>query len=435
MATPITKDLAQVQDHYMDYPYPFRDPEDERTRLLSLMGESLGEINHWLFQGKQDFKKGFRVLVAGGGTGDCSTYLGEQLKDTDAEIVYLDFSKASMEIAKKRAEIRGIKNITWINDSIFNIPKLKLGKFDFINCSGVLHHLSSPDDGIKILSDSLKEEGAANIMVYGLYGRTGVYQVQDIMRMINKDVNNRIEEVMNAKAILASLPQTNWFVRSQELITDHISFGDIGIYDLFLHKQDRAYSIPQFHEFVEKAGLHFVQFSDITERMTLRIENYIKDFSLLQKVKKMDVVAQQAICELIAGNVIKHTAYLTKSKKNVTATFDDLDNIPYFYAINSIAEQTYEFLEKNPGQQTVAITLNTSWLHNVPVTIAITPITKSIFKQLIGNKPKTLKEIFDAVRKDMKADLEDKHLTQEMHKIFDPFITCGVVLLKHKSIK
>ena len=131
-----SKDLTEVQEHYQDYPYPFRDPEEEKKRLLSIMGEYLGELNHYLYKGKENFKKGFRVLIAGGGTGDSAVYMAEQLKNTNAEVVYLDFSNPSMEIAKQRAENRGLKNITWVLDSILNIPKLKLGKFDFINCSG-----------------------------------------------------------------------------------------------------------------------------------------------------------------------------------------------------------------------------------------------------------------------------------------------------------
>jgi SAM-dependent methyltransferase len=434
MSARTQRDLKQVQEHYMDYPYPFRDPEDEKTRLLSLMGESLGEINHWCFGGKKDFKKGFRMLVAGGGTGDCSTYMGEQLKGTESEIVYLDFSKNSMEIAKRRAEIRGIKNITWINDSIFNIPNLKLGKFDFINCSGVLHHLPSPDDGLKILADSLNDDGAANIMVYGLYGRTGVYQIQEIMKMVNHDVENRIEEVMNAKSIISALPDTNWFQRGRELITDHIHFGDIGIYDLFLHKQDRAYSIPQFHEFANKAGLHFVQFSDLTERMTLRIENYIKDFSLLQKIKKMDIVKQQAICELIAGNVIKHTAYLTKSKKNVSASFEDTDNVPFFYAVANVAANAYKYINENPSAPVITITLNTSWLKNVAINIKVNAFTKHIFNHMSG-KPKSIKEMFDGAKKDMKSDFSEKVFVDEVKATLSPLVDVGVLLLANKSVK
>ena len=331
MAELTSKDLAGVQDHYLDYPYPYRDPEDEKKRLLQIHGEYLGEINHWLFKGKETFKNKFRILIAGGGTGDSSTFFGAQFKNIpNAEIVYLDFSKNSMEIAKKRAEVRGLKNITFINESIFNIPKLNLGKFDFIQCSGVLHHLSSPDEGLKILTDSLKDTGGMNLMVYAKYGRTGVYQIQDLMRMVNEGVTQRTEEVMNGKTIMSSLPATNWFVRGQDLLGDHILFGDVGLYDMFLHKQDRCYSLPELYEWVEKAGLNFIEFSDVSAKLKLRPENYITDFSLLQKVKKMDHKKQTAIAEIMCGSIIKHQFYVSKQKAP-QATMDDVNNIPYFF--------------------------------------------------------------------------------------------------------
>jgi ubiquinone/menaquinone biosynthesis C-methylase UbiE len=190
------------------------------------MVDYLGEISHWLFEGKEDFKKGFRVLIAGGGTGDSTVYLAEQLKDTDAEIVYLDFSKNSMKIAQECAKNRGLKNITWINDSILNIPDLKIGKFDYIQCSGVLHHLESPDAGLKVLSDSLTEKGGMGIMVYAQCGRTGVYQIQEIMRMVNEGVESRQEEVKNGWEVINALPQTNWYSRGKDLLADHVNlFG------------------------------------------------------------------------------------------------------------------------------------------------------------------------------------------------------------------
>ena len=43
---------------------------------------------------------------------------------------------------------------------------LTTGKFDLIQCSGVLHHLSNPQEGLNILSEALAEEGGAAIMVY-----------------------------------------------------------------------------------------------------------------------------------------------------------------------------------------------------------------------------------------------------------------------------
>ncbi len=127
-----------------------------------------------------------------------------------------------------------------------------------------MHHLKSPPDGLKILQESLTANGAVGVMVYAKYGSTGLYQVQDIMKMVNQGVSNRVEEVMNAKAVMAGFPATNWYIRGQELLRDHVFFGDIGLYDLFLHKQDRAYSIPELYEFIHNAGLNFVEFSDVS---------------------------------------------------------------------------------------------------------------------------------------------------------------------------
>lgn len=426
--------LKEVQDHYMDYPYPYRNPEEEKTRLLQLMGESLGELNHHLYKGKKSFKKGFRVLIAGGGTGDSSTFLGEQLKDSDAEIVYLDFSKNSMEIAQKRAEIRGLKNITWIHDSILNIPKLKLGKFDYINCSGVLHHLSSPPEGLKILQESLKDDGGMCVMVYAKYGRTGVYQVQDLMRMINEGVTSRSEEVANGNIVIKSLPSTNWYVRGQDLLADHLIFGDIGLYDMFLHKQDRAYSIPELYEFIKDAGLNFIEFFDIKDRLALRAENFIKDPILLQKVQNMDKMKQQAICELICGTVIKHSVYLSK-KQDVSAKLDDLNNVPYFYAIDNIAQNAYDhFSQKLYAEgSAVKITVNNPWLKNADITIPVSRYTKYLFKNMIGDS-KSLKEIFDAIRIDCGDGVKDEVLLSEVKRVFHPFLLAGILLLKDKSL-
>lgn len=100
-----TDNFKIVQKQYEDYPYPYRNPEEEKNRLVAVAGEYLGEINHWLFQGKENFKSKFRILIAGGGTGDAAIYLAYQLRNTNAEIVYLDFSQTSLEIAKKELKL------------------------------------------------------------------------------------------------------------------------------------------------------------------------------------------------------------------------------------------------------------------------------------------------------------------------------------------
>ena len=55
--------------------------------------------------------------------------------------------------------------------------------FDFILSTGVVHHLKSPALGLASLSQALAPHGGMFIMVYGKYGRTGVYPLQEMFNM------------------------------------------------------------------------------------------------------------------------------------------------------------------------------------------------------------------------------------------------------------
>ena len=104
-------------------------------------------------------RNSYRLIVAGGGTGAVTLFYGEQLNHTNAEIVYLDFSSASMRISKQRARFRKIGNIIWILSWIEEVKYLGAGLFESSECSGVLHHMKSPIQGLKILKDVLISNG------------------------------------------------------------------------------------------------------------------------------------------------------------------------------------------------------------------------------------------------------------------------------------
>ncbi|MEA0970524.1 Class I SAM-dependent methyltransferase [Candidatus Megaera venefica] len=429
------KGLKEVQEHYLDYPYPLRNPEDDKTRILKIYGDYLGEINHWLFDGKKDFKKGFRVLIAGGGTGDSTVYLAEQLKDTDAEVIYLDFSKNSMAIAQKRAEYRGLTNITWIHDSILNIPALKLGKFDYITCTGVLHHLESPDDGLKVLADSLTDDGGMGIMVYAQYGRTGVYQMQDMLRMVNEGITSRQEEVKNGWAVVNALPNTNWYKRGgAELSGDLGPYGDVGMYDMFLHKQDRAYTVPQLYEFVEKAGLNFVEYNSAYSRVMLKPETYFQDPEFLKKIKAMDKWKQQAVCEIMCGSIVKHSFYVSK-KKNTIAKITDLDNVLYIYIIHDIPLKIADHIKINQSRigSSIGFSFKSDDIPEVSISIPVSHYTEHLFRNMISGD-KSLGEIHKAIEKDLGKKVSDSEFLDELNRIFPVLEEVGVFLQRNKKI-
>lgn len=417
-----------IQEQYREYPYPVRDPESERGRLIFLIGSSLAEINHWLFQGKESFQKGFRVLVAGGGTGDASTFLALQLQNTDAEIVYLDFSPTSLEIAKKRAEIRGLKNIRWVCDSILRLPELNLGKFDYIDCTGVLHHLESPLLGLKLLRESLTEKGGMNLMLYGKYGRGAVYLLQDLLKRVCQGAKSRKEEILMARKVIASLPKDHPFWALSPALLEELK-TDEGLYDLCLHKKDRAFTISEIEELAQLCDLHFVDFFEPAQRLAFLPEIYTQDEELLSCLKPLKRSEQRAAIELLAGNMYRH-AFCVSRVQNSVASLDDLDLVPFLStSSNLLLElrqackdfenlQNYENLSLNFGAYSVKI--------------PVTAYTKPLFDQI--DEQKSLREIFAAINQASSICIPDSTIIEETKRLLMPLIEAGIVLLRDQKI-
>lgn len=292
---------AGTKKQYLKYPYPARNPEDERSRLIAVPAVDLSKINKLFWLNRKIFDK-FRALDAGCGTGDAVISLGEQLKDTRSEIVALDFSKSSLNIAKKRANIRELKNITFVNDSVMNIPNLNLGKFDLIICTGVLHHLENPKEALKNLANVLKKDGLLIIMVYGKYGRAAIYMVQKLLKQINDGEDNMKTKIDNAREIIRKLPKSHWFQFSKSIFEEECR-EDGQLYDLLLHGSDRPYTVPEIYELLDLAGLELIQFANKGEYDP---KKYLNE-SLKDRIEKLPRKQQEAIAELLNGRMIMHT--------------------------------------------------------------------------------------------------------------------------------
>ena len=424
--------LKEVREQYETYPYPHRDPEEEKRRLLYTWQDNLAQINHYCYRGKNAFKAPLRVLVAGGGTGDAVVFLAEQLRNADAEVVYLDISRSSMEVAQKRAEVRRLGNITWIHGSLLDIPALGLGKFEYITCTGVLHHLQDPEDGLNKLLSVLAPGGVLGVMVYGKYGRTGIYQIQDLMRIVNRNTSGMRERLANTKAILASLPPSNQWKKNEGAVVGPDT-PDAELYDFFLHSQDRAYTVPELYEWIEqRCGLH-LQLSRVDYgRMPYTPECYIGDPALLKIVKGLPVPEQQAVAELIAGNIDRHCFYAMESA-GTAATLDDLDNVPFFFLgyASMKGSDIAEHIRRNPGQRLKF----TEPVTTITLVLAPGKYSEQILGHLDGER--SLREIFDLARKELPsagAGVTDAELLEDFRPIFDLFNAAEGMLLRHKSV-
>ncbi|MEX1035167.1 MAG: methyltransferase [Sneathiella sp.] len=310
MSTGRGKRDKAVKRQYEVLPYPPRDPKDEKKRLIEGSPSHLDEINHYLFAGKRDFKRPFKALVAGGGTGDAAIMLAQHLVDRGeaGHITYLDLSASSRKIAEARAEARGLQNIEFLTDSLLDLPKMDLPLFDYIDCCGVLHHLEEPEAGLAALAECLADDGGMGLMLYATLGRTGVYPVQNALKSLTAG-DTVAEQIKLAKSLLKDLPPSNW-LNKNAVVGDHKLGEDAALYDLLLHPRDRSYLVPELLELLATTGMELVSF---VEPARYEPELYLKDRDLRKKARTLGVEARAALAENLAGNIKTHSFYARKS--------------------------------------------------------------------------------------------------------------------------
>ncbi len=243
--------MSKIEDQYDAYPYPERDPRDEKTRLITGSPSHPLEIDHFLFAGRRDWRQPFRALVAGGGTGDALIQMAQVLTSAGRpyEITYVDLSHSARAIAEARAEARGLTGIRFVTGSLLDAADY--GSFDYIDCCGVLHHLPDPQLGFNALAAALSPDGGIGLMVYAPYGRSGVYPLQEAFGDLLQGPPE--ERLKAAKTIFAALPKGHPFKCNPNLV-DHEA-SDAGFYDLLLHSQDQAFSIRALFDAIDAAGL------------------------------------------------------------------------------------------------------------------------------------------------------------------------------------
>ncbi|MFP6744739.1 MAG: class I SAM-dependent methyltransferase [Alphaproteobacteria bacterium] len=306
----------RIRAQYEAYPYPERDPADEARRLITGSPSDPDEISHYVFGGRLDSTRRFRALVAGGGTGDGAIMLSQMLawRDSPAEVVYLDLSEAALEIAQARAEARQLDNLRFVQGSLLDLATLDLGAFDYIDCCGVLHHLPDPAAGLASLAGALAPGGGMGLMVYGKLGRIGVYHMQDMVLRLVGDGDDR-EGLGLVRRLLEDLPPSNW-LRRNPYITDHQDGGDAGLFDLFLHSQDRAYRVSEIAAMTGAAGLEITGFLEPACYDPL---NYLDDPELRTRAAALPWIERCALAELLAGNLKRHVFYAVEAGRGEVA--------------------------------------------------------------------------------------------------------------------
>jgi SAM-dependent methyltransferase len=298
---------AQVSEFYERHPYP--PPVDDLDAYVRAWDDRRRRAESHLFWPDQAYRDDRSILVAGCGTAQAARCAARWPR---ARVMGIDVSETSVAFERELKRKHGLENLELGLLPVERVSELQ-ARFNQVICTGVLHHLVDPDAGLLALRDVLEPDGAMHLMVYAPYGRIGVYMLQEYCRRLSIGATG--QEIHDLVSSLDALPADHPIVPLLRKSPDFAS--DAGVADALLHPNDRAYSVPQLIELVERAGLVFGRW--------LRQAPYLPWCGApsatphASRLQRLAAVDQYAAMELFRGTMARHSAVLYRADKPTRA--------------------------------------------------------------------------------------------------------------------
>lgn len=242
-------------------------------------------------------RNNLRILSAGCGTNQAAHIA---FNNPDCSVLGIDLSESSLANQQLLKDKYDLKNLRLEQRNILDIGQ-SADRFDLIVCTGVLHHMARPDDGMRALASVLSKHGVLYAMVYANSRRAGVYFMQDMFRRLGVQQND--DGVAFVRRILKELPPhhyARWFLPSANVVIE-----DAELVDIFLHPQDRAYSVQEALDLIAGAGLEFQCWDD--NGLYNREAHINPSSELWSRIETASEADQWSIVDDFALQSIKHS--------------------------------------------------------------------------------------------------------------------------------
>jgi len=151
----------RIRAFYECYPFPTYESMDSPTTLAQ-------KAQAGVFASLLDRQIPYnaRILCAGCGTGQLPIFLSL----TGRRVVAIDFSLRSLSEGAKFVQRFGLKNVNFVQTDLFALG-LKIQSFDYVICTGVLHHTGDPYRAFQNLCQLVRPGGHILIGLYNRYAR------------------------------------------------------------------------------------------------------------------------------------------------------------------------------------------------------------------------------------------------------------------------
>jgi len=247
----INDDVSKkVKCQYEENPYPrWRYSSDHKNQELSIIQAINNEINPNYIR-QRTHNNELKVLIAGCGTGN---QILQAQRYKNAQITAIDLSLSSLSYAQRKINELKIDNVELIQMDILEVGLLK-EQFDIIECSGVLHHMNKPSEGLKTLLRVLRNNGYLKLGLYSELARQEVIKARNYIWSNKLQTNEDNIRNFRQKIISGELSE----LKSFQSMGDFYSLSEFR--DLCFHAAEQRFTINQLEETLKSNKLKFLGF-------------------------------------------------------------------------------------------------------------------------------------------------------------------------------
>lgn len=229
----------------------------------------------------------------------CGTQLAVwvALNFPESQVFGTDLSGKQVEFSADLARQLGIRNLELRVENI--LERVPANRYDFILCTGVLHHLEDPVRGLEILRGDLKKNGVAQIMVYNRWHRYLNHAFQNALALLvgtDRGLEEKhgtalqlIQAITESKVcepLKSYLGKTDWKGKTDQLA------------DTLLHPLETSFSVNSLIDYLHQGGMRKAAWVNPKE---WELSQYIKDKQLLAKTAELNDRARAQLVYLLAG--------------------------------------------------------------------------------------------------------------------------------------
>jgi SAM-dependent methyltransferase len=209
------------------------------------LNQNLGDLSHRRIPTRP------RILVAG-----CGSYqaISVALQFPGARVVGADVAAESLATCQRVADQIGLDALELSEESL--LDERHTEEFDYIICTGVLHHLEDPEAGLRALARALKPSGVLELMVYNRFHRIITAAYQKAIRLILKtEPAEDFDTALSlSRKLITECPMQGQFAR---YVKDMASEALLA--DTLLQPIEHSYTVDSLQAMAERCFLELLR--------------------------------------------------------------------------------------------------------------------------------------------------------------------------------